>query len=223
MISIFVPTSGRPEMFRDMLKSLRDTTFGYDVEVVAVIDDDLKALFWAHEYNVDTIDYSQTRRGALNAWNIGLQLSQGEVLVPAGDDQLFHKNWLKYALESHQDRLGGSGVVGMNDLAYDGNKQLATMFLFDSTYCREVMGGIFAPPCYRYYCVDSEWNEKAKMLGKFYWDDRSIVEHLHSAHGKRPLDALDLEKQYAGWMEVDNRTFENRKSRGFPIEWESFI
>lgn len=222
MISIFVPTSGRPAMFREMLKSLRDTTFGYDIEVVAVIDDDLEAAEIAYEYSVDVLDYSNNRRGALNAWNIGLQLSSGEVFVPAGDDQLFHKNWLKYALESLQDRLGGSGVVGMNDLAYNGNTQLATMFLFDRDYCREVMGGIFAPPCYRYYCVDSEWNEKAKMLGKFYWDDRSIVEHLHSAHGKRPVDATDSYKEDK-WMEEDNRVFLDRKSRGFPVEWESLI
>jgi hypothetical protein len=110
----------------------------------------------------------------------------------------------------------------MNDLAYDGNKQLATMFLFDIDYCREVMGGIFAPPCYQYYCVDSEWNEKAKMLDKFYWDDRSIVEHLHSAHNKRPVDATDSYKEDK-WMEVDNKVFEERKSRGFPIEWEPLI
>lgn len=222
MISVFVPTSGRPEMFRDMLKSLRDTTLGYDIEVVAVIDDDLEAAEIAYEYNVDVIDYSNTRRGALNAWNLGLQLSSGEVLIPAGDDQLFHKNWLKYALESHQDRLGGFGVVGMNDLAYNGNTQLATMFLFDREYCTVAMGGIFAPPCYHYYCVDSEWNEKAKMLGKFYWDDRSIVEHLHSAHGKRPIDTTDSYKEDK-WMEEDNRMFQHRKLEGFPITWESLI
>lgn len=222
MISIFVPTSGRPAMFGAMLKSLRETTVGYEVEIVAVIDDDLKALFWAHEYNVDIIDYSQTRRGALNAWNLGLQLSTGDVLVPAGDDQLFHPDWLRYALESHQNALGGSGVVGMNDLAYDGNTQVATMFLFDREYCKTHMGGIFAPPCYHYYCIDSEWNEKAKMLGKYIWDNRSIVEHLHSAHLKRPVDTTDSYKEDK-WMEEDNRMFQNRKLEGFPITWESLI
>jgi glycosyltransferase involved in cell wall biosynthesis len=209
MISIFVPTSGRPAYFRDMLKSLGETAFGYDVEVVAVIDADMGAFDIAHEYNVHVIDYSPTRRGALNAWNIGLQLSSGDWLVPAGDDQIFHKNWLKYAIESFNEKLDGYGVLGMNDLAYDGNTQLATMWMFDRKYCQEHMGGIFAPPCYHYYCIDSGCKD-------------AKVEHIHSSHGKRPVDTTDGYKEDR-WMEEDNKTFEDRKARGFPVEWEPII
>lgn len=157
----------------------------------------------------------------MNAWNRALKLSTGDVLVPAGDDQIFHPNWIEYALESHREKLNGYGVVGMNDLAYDGNTQLATMLLFDRKYCKEVMGGVLCPPVYKYYCVDSEWNEKAKKHGAFFWDERAKVEHLHSAHNKRPVDSIDLEKQ--GWMEEDNKTFEERKAQGFPITWEPII
>lgn len=222
MISIFVPTSGRPTYFRDMLKSLRETTFGYDVEVVAVIDADDEALRYAYDYCVDWIDYSPTRRGALNAWNIGLQLSSGDWFVPAGDDQIFHKDWLKYAVEAFDNELGGYGVLGMNDGAYNGNLQVATMFMFDRDYCKEHMGGIFAPPCYHYYCIDSEWNEKAKMLNRFYWEERSVVEHIHSAHGKRPIDTTDGFKEEK-WMEEDNRMFQHRKLEGFPVTWQAII
>lgn len=222
MISIFVATHGRPKMFREMLRSLRETTFGYEVEVVAVIDDDLDALEYAYEFGVETMDYSREKRGALNAWNVGLQLSEGEILVPTGDDHLFHKNWLKYALESFQDHLQNYGVLGMNDLAYNGNTQVATMWLFSRDYCKEVMGGIFAPPCYRYYCVDLEWNEKAKDLGYFYWDERSVIEHLHSAHNKRPVDATDLLKEQE-WILQDNKVFQDRWARSFPVEWEAII
>lgn len=221
MISIFIATSGRPGMFRDMLQSLRDTTQGYDVEVVAVIDDDFLAYTHALDYQVEVIDYSHTRRGALNAWNLGLQLSNGQHFVPAGDDQLFHQGWLGYALDAHRTRVDGFGVVGMNDLAYK-PPQVATMWLFDRKFCKEVMGGIFAPPCYKYYNIDSEWNEKAKTLGKFYWCEESKVEHLHSAHGKRPVDATDALKDES-WMERDRIVFEDRQARGFPIEWESLI
>jgi glycosyltransferase involved in cell wall biosynthesis len=223
MISIFVPTSGRPAHFRDMLKSLRETTFGYDIEVIAVVDADYESFEIAHDFYCDLVDYSPERRGALNSWNTGLELSQGQLLIPAGDDQIFHKNWLKYAIESFQEQLDFYGVLGMNDGAYNGNTQVCTMWMFDRQYCKDHMGGIFAPPMYHYYCIDLEWNEKAKMLNRFYWDERSVVEHLHSAHGKRPVDLLDLEKQDAGWMEEDNRTFEQRKAEGFPVTWNSII
>lgn len=222
MISIFVASMNRPQMLERMLQSLHETVQGYVLQVVAMIDVDRVSVDVALKYGC-LVNFTDFKRGALAAWNEGLMHCAGDILIPAGDDQVFHPNWLELALESHQNKLGGYGVVGMNDLAYNGNTQVATMWLFDRKYCQDAMGGIFAPPVYRYYCVDSEWNEKAKMLGRFYWDERSKVEHLHSAHGKRPVDDLDKEKMDAHWMELDNRTFEDRKSRGFPIEWESLI
>lgn len=223
MISILLPTCFRPALLREMLKSLRDTTQGYELEVIAVIDSDYESINIANLYKVDTIDFSETRRGALRCWNLALALSSGNIIVPCGDDQLFHKGWLEYALESHKEKLGSYGVVGMNDLAYDGNTQVATMFIFDRNYCKEQMGGIFAPPIFHYYCVDSFWNEKAKMLGKFWWEEKSIVEHIHSAHGKRPIDDLDKEKMDAGWMELDNKTLEVYRKRQFPVTWDAVI
>jgi glycosyltransferase involved in cell wall biosynthesis len=222
VISILLPTYHRPSMLREMLKSLRHNTAGHDIEVIAVIDDDNESQEIATLYEVDVIDYSSSKRGALWAWNRALHLSDGDILVPCGDDQIFYANWLDYALESHRKRCNGYGVVGMNDLAYNGNTQVATMFLFDRKYCKDVMGGIFAPPMYEYLCVDLEWNEKAKMLGHFCWDERSIIEHLHSAHGKRPIDELDLVKN-EGMVERDTATYNDRKARGFPIEWEPVI
>lgn len=229
-VSVLVPSAGRPDLLKDMLFTLQTSTNWargeHDVEVVLVVDEDEKSLKVAERsfsFDGKILDWSPKKRGALWAWNRALQLSTGDILVPSGDDQTFHGNWLEYALESHQTKLRGYGVVGMNDLAYNGDLQVATMFLFDRKYCKEQMGGIFAPPMYRYYCIDLEWNEKAKVLGKFYWDSRSIVEHVHSAHGKRPIDDLDREKMDAGWMEEDNKTYQERKSQGFPVTWTPII
>lgn len=223
MISFVIASCYRPDMFRSMLDSLFATTQGHEIETIAIVDEDEKTMEIAIDYELDVLDFRKTRTGAINSWNRGLWLSDGDIIVPAGDDQVFHPGWLDYALESHQNRLQGYGVVGMNDLAYDGNKQIATMLLFDRKYCKEVMGGVICPPVYNYYCVDSEWNAKAKMLNKFYWDERARVEHLHSAHNKRPHDMLDAEKENAGWMEIDNNIFEHRKAEGFPITWQSMI
>lgn len=222
MISIFIATSGRAEMFANMLGSLYETTQGHEIEVVAVIDADYQAYEYAYKYCVNVVDCSRTRRGALWAWNRGLQLSSGNIIVPAGDDQVFHPDWLDCALESFNKELGGYGVLGMNDGAYDGNTQVATMWMFDRAYCKEQMGGIFAPPVYKYFCIDLEWNEKAKMLNRFYWEERSVVEHLHSAHGKRLVDDTDKLKDES-WMEEDNKTFEERKAQGFPVTWTQLI
>lgn len=223
MISILLPTCFRPNHLREMLRTLRTTTQGYDLEIISVVDEDNESREILEFYDADVIDFSPVKRGALWSWNRALQLSDGDIIVPAGDDQVFHPYWLDHALESHNTKLKGYGVVGMNDLAYNGDTQVATMFLFDRKYCKEQMGGVFAPPMYHYYCIDSEWNEKAKILGIFFWDERSIVEHLHSAHGKRSIDLHDQFKMDRNWMELDNMIFENRKKNGFPVVWESII
>ena len=221
MISIILPTCHRPALLSKMLESLKQTTQGFEVSVIAVVDEDEESRDIALEFGC-FVNFSKTRRGALVCWNLALKAA-GDIIVPAGDDQVFREGWLEYALESHTEKLAGYGVVGMNDLAYDGNTQLATMFLFDRKYCKEQMGGIFAPPMYNYYCIDSEWNAKAKILDKFFWDERSIVEHLHVAHGKREKDQHDIAKEENNWMEIDNKIFEERKSHGFPITWELVI
>lgn len=223
-VSILLPTCGtRLELLDKMLHSLDDTVARNRYEVIAVVDESRDAVRLCMAYEVDVLDFSHTRRGALWAWNRALRLSDAPIIVPCGDDQVFHDGWLDFALESHHEKLNDSGVVGMNDLAYDGNKQVSTMFLFDRNFCKEAMGGIFAPPMLKYYCVDLWWNDKAKMLDKFYWDERSIVEHIHSAHGKRPLDSLDQEKMDAGWMEEDNKMYTKAKELGLPVTWKPII
>ena len=205
-----------------MLESLKTTTQGFELEVIALIDDDNESVKIALGFGC-LVNPSNVKRGAIDCWNIGLKMCHGDLIVPAGDDQIFHDNWLKYAIESHIEKLNSSGVVGMNDLAYNGNTQLATMILFDRQYCKDHMGGVIAPPVYNYYCVDSEINAKAKSLNKFYWDERSIIEHLHPAFGKREPDEHDKYREEKNFMELDNKIFDDRKSRGFPIEWDGLI
>lgn len=223
MISIIIPTCERPEMLENMLKSIDLTTSRNEREVIVIIDGDYDSAHVAVGHGCNVIDFSQDKRGALFCWNRGLQLSSGDMICQSGDDQVFHDGWLGYALESHAGQLGGYGVVGMNDLAYDGNTQLATMVIFDRKFCKDHLGGVIAPPVYNYYCVDSEINAKAKLLGKFYWDKRAIAEHLHCAHGKRPLDAHDQERLDKNYEAIDGKIFEERKALGFPITWEPVI
>lgn len=223
MISIIVPTCKRPAMLNAMLHTLKETTQGYEIETVVIVDDDIVSANIAMEHKCHIVEHSSVRRGALYCWNRGLQLCSGDLIIPAGDDQIFHEDWLKYAIESHREHLGGYGVVGMNDLAYNGNTQLATMFMFDRQFCKDYLGGVIAPPVYLYYCVDSEINAIAKELNKFYWDERSKVEHLHSAHGKRKVDNHDLERLSANMAEIDNKLFEERKAEGFPKSWKAVI
>ena len=115
MISVFVATSGRSKMFKDMLGSLIQTVHsGWELEICCVIDADYEAWDIARNLGLP-VWFSPQRRGALQAWNDALTMTNGDFLVPAGDDQIFHPGWLEYALESHRDRLGRYGMVGDRD------------------------------------------------------------------------------------------------------------
>lgn len=222
MISIILPTCHRPNVLRNMLNSFKETTRGYDVEVIAMIDDDKESANIAVDYGC-FLDYSKSRRNVLYLWNEGLRLCSGDLIHPAMDDLIYHEDWLKYGLESHAEKLGSCGVIGFNDLAYNGNTQVATQFMFDREYCRKYMGGVIAPPVYNYLWIDVEINERAKMAGKFYWDERAIVEHRHSAHGKREYDEHDEWKDKNQIAQKDKEIFEDRRARGFPLEWTPMI
>lgn len=222
MISVILPTCKRPESLRKMLDSLVATTNGYEVEIIALIDDDPESVWIASDYDC-ILSYSKQRRSVLSLWNKGLQMSRGDLIHPAMDDLIYHENWLKYGLESHREKLGGCGVVGFNDMAYDGNKQVATQFMFDRNYCKDYMGGVIAPPVYKYLWIDVEINERAKLANKFFWDSRAVVEHAHSAHGKRPYDAHDQWKDESGLYASDGAIYRERKAQGFPVTWISLI
>jgi len=221
-VSVILPTCKRPTILKTMLDSLVATTHDYDIETIVLIDDDLESCQIALDYGC-IVDYSDYRRNVLSLWNKGLKLSTGDMIHPSMDDLIYHENWLRYGLESHAEKLGRCGVVGFNDLAYDGNLQVATQFMFDRRYCKEYMGGVIAPPVYEYLCVDAEINETAKLFNKFYWDKRAIVEHVHSAHGKRPYDVHDKWKDENSLAMYDGIVYEARKANGFPVVWEPII
>ena len=221
-LSVILPTCKRPMILKRMLDSLISTTHGYDIEIIALIDNDLKSSQIAMERGC-ILDYSDERRNVLSLWNKGLTMCTGDMIHPAMDDLIYHENWLDYGLASHDDKLSGCGVIGFNDLAYNGNTQVATQFMFDREYCKRYMGGVIAPLEYEYLWIDVEINEVAKMAGRFYWDERAIVEHTHSAHGKRDYDSHDYYKDNEGLAEKDRIIYERRKASNFPVWWEHLI
>jgi glycosyltransferase involved in cell wall biosynthesis len=232
MISVILPSMNRMELLGQAVDSLFITTLGHDIELIIIIDEDMDSYElatthlrdkWNQQAKSFTVLFNKIRRGALSAWNEGLALSTGDILFPYGDDSLCHAGWLDYALETHRDKLDNYGCVGLNDGAYDGNKQVMTTLLFDRQFCKNEFGGVIAIPSYHYYCVDLELNERAKRVNKLIWDDRATVEHIHSAHGKRPIDSTDQYKMDSGWMEADNILFELRKEQGFPNDFKSVI
>lgn len=236
LTSILLPTYNRPAMLRECLEAVVATSGENPLEIVVVVDESHEAhavaghmlSLWAREPNRHfTLSYNLHRVGALKAWNQALALSRGEMLFPLGDDGLCHPGWLDYALAMHRDQLQGYGCVGLNDKMnlpmVNGAPIVQTHLLFDRKFCKDHFGGVVAFECYKYLWVDVELNERAKRIGKLAYCEASVVEHRHSAAGKRPMDAIDQEKVSANWHELDGQLFRQRLAAGFPDDFPAVI
>lgn len=223
LTSILISSLGRPILF-DALNSLRKTTYGHEVEVILVQDILEPTVFkLLEQFDRYIVDYSKYQRGALASWNRALKLSTGDMIFPVGDDQKFHPEWLTRALKYHAEHLGGYGMVAMNDLNFDGEKQLGTTVMYDRQFCKDVLGGVAAFPVYNYFYIDNELNERAKKVGKYGWCKDAVVEHIHWSNGKRPSDIIDQSRNSSNYMELDRAIFEQRKAQGFPNNFEPVI
>jgi len=225
LTSILLPTMNRHDLLLNALKSLINNTQGHALEVILVVDCDWRSVMDAHDllrqHGIQhLLDYSPTPRGAINGWNLALSKSHGEMLFDAGDDALFYPKWLDYALAAHE-RLGGYGMVGLNDLMHP-QGSFSTTNIWDRKFTIEVLGGVAAFPCYRYYNVDCELVERAKRAGKWVSCPESIVEHVHAANNKRPVD--DTDRSHMDAFVEDNALWERRKNMpAFPNDFEAIL
>lgn len=227
LTSILFTTVNRKESAIQTLQSVYDTKGDNPVEYVAICDQDrptfeaVRDWLYGHAWPDFQFVFNEKRTGAANAWNKAASMCVGDYLFPLGDDQTCYPGWLDQAIAMSE--LTGA-CIGLNDLMHApvGDMPVVCTTLFYSRqFCVSNFGGVAAIPHYKYLCVDLELNERAKRVGKLIWLPNAIVEHRHSANGKRPFDALDEEKVFIG--ESDMQLFESRKAAGFPDDFPACV
>ena len=80
---------------------------------------------------------------------------------------------------------GGPGLVYGNDLLQ--GEKMPTAVALTSDIVQTL--GYMAPPALVHLCVDLVWLEWGKGLGRITYLDDLIIEHMHPANGKAPMDA----------------------------------
>jgi glycosyltransferase involved in cell wall biosynthesis len=189
-----------------------------EVECIPVIDEDYDSVTAVRHIAPEYI-FNETRQGAINCWNMGLAKARGDFIVFAGDDLWFTDGWLAHSLRAHET-LGDYGLIGFNDKHYDGNV-LATHYIADRKFIKEVLGGRIAFPMFRFYCNDTVANTMAKNAGKYVWCQEAVVRHDHTSNGRREADSLDAEN--TGVLGEDIESYYAWVKRGAKIEWESVL
>lgn len=194
MISILVPTFGRPDRLRSVATNALDNT-DTDCEVVFIVeadDDDTMRAAFALDDELPEVRcvVNERSRNYAGACNTGYHRTTGEWLFCGADDLRFHPGWDRAAL-----RAGGL-VVGTNDLLnpFVLGGTHATHYLVARSYLDDPGGvadgghGSFLNEIFRHNYTDTEFIDTARFRGVFKPCLESVVEHMHFCNGKAVMD-----------------------------------
>lgn len=215
--SLLLPSAYRARQLRRALSVAYDST-DHPIEVcVSVVSDDYDSQNATRNYPIvlDVRSTDEYQRGAVYAWNKLLQRASGDVIALWADDLMPDYDWLHHAL-AELVRIGGHGLIGLNDLSSDGN-EYAAHWLADRAFVMNELGGVMYPAVYKSWWCDREVTDRARDAGMYRWARRAIVEHANYTFGKSAVDRTYREAQPN--YEADRLTYEARKLAGFPLDW----
>lgn len=201
MISLLVPSRGRPENIDRLWASVMRTAT-VDWELVVRLDDDD---FHLHDYDGGlprTRWLTGPRILMSELWNDCWSAAAGDVFWHGGDDVTFNTTgWDRMVLDAFP--ADGIAFVHGDDLGGKGD-QLGTHGFVTRAWTDKV--GTFTPPYF-----SSDWNDKwlndvADALGRRVFLPGMVTEHHHPAFGKAEWDATHNERVVRHWADdVDGK------------------
>lgn len=229
-VAVIIPTKERTEQAIACVQQLLTTAPA--IEVWLMCDGDSKTYMIAGAtFQKDQRVHAHLRQqscGPVQLWNFGaiyasldgvLGGKNADAFVLGADDLWFNPGWLEAALQKLES-IGGSGLVGFNDLHQNG-AQLATHFLVTRDYCVERWGGVFVCPHYYSQYLDLEATIRAQQDGQFVYAPAAIVEHRHPGWGTARYDVTyAIGTRHAP---SDAAIFERRRAAGFPNDYPAVL
>jgi hypothetical protein len=207
MISLCVPTRGRPARFRDMLGSARRTT-RTPFEVCAWMDDDddTASLYPKDSY----VHYGSGPRPYIDGslctsalWNRAWEMASGDIAMMASDDILFHTPGWDVAVEEAFAEVPDRILMVYAD---DGTKRKAPVSPFIHRRWIEAVG--FTPPDFQGWYADNWVWTLAAELGRVRFLKLIRIAHFQ----KKGSDATYRDGEKArdavgGWRGMRDRFF----------------
>jgi len=180
-IVILVPSRGRPKRCRDMVNSVKATSEAY-VRVIAIVDADDPTL---SEYarKLDDLIVLPERLGYTGSLNaIAREVWDEYTIVGAfGDDVLFRTPYWDRAVEQ---ALTTPGIAYGDDQVHAQGHPTAVWM---SSAIAKELGWLALPASYHLW-VDDAWKALGQATDTLRYLPSVIVEHVHPAVGKAPMD-----------------------------------
>ncbi len=227
MISICLPTRGRPGRFAEMYHSALETATG-PVEVVAVFDDDDGTRF---DYPEGPTYITAHNRKQSDLWNVAWEHATGDLAHMSADDRT--PGWDTAVEQAFTRWKPPIGMVYVNDLDAristkpfigqthrhaQGGRYVFACNPFVSREWIAALGGFFTPPYYRSWEADTWIYQLAEGISRGVYLHDVVIEHLHPMNGKAEVDATydrgvwdKPALQRAGWRRTKLGAGERKK------------
>lgn len=192
MISICVPTRGRPERLRTMISSAISTAQSpNDLEFLVYRDDD--------DLSMEKFEFKQTtvltgpRSSVSKMTNICFANSRGDLIMYAADDIIFRTpGWDKLIQECRNSRPKAAFLVYGNDLSLNA-KSIATHG-FVSREFANINGFLLTEKFEADFC--DTWNTQiARLSRSLIYLPSMVIEHMHPSWGKSTVDSTYLDRK----------------------------
>lgn len=185
MISVLVPSRGRPDRFGQMRESLYGTALG-DPELVLVLDgDDPMKDHYPSDVHTVFVPPDSMKQSAL--WNVAWDNATGDFAMMGADDMLFKTlGWdskVEKAFELWPDRIGMVYTAG----GFEDRPE----FPIVSRQWTDIVG-YFTPPHFCSWFADRWLWEIAATIGRRQFVEDVQMRHLHPDHGDAEVDETYL-------------------------------
>lgn len=186
MISILLPSRGRPAEFKRMWESAIETGVG-ELEFVVYRDKD-DAATYEYPPHVQVIDGERIVLSQM--WNECAKLAKGDILMHAGDDIVFRTEGWDKMVEDEFAKYADRILFVHGDDDFHGDK-----FGTHGFVSREWMDvlGYFVPPYFSSDFNDTWLNDVANMIQRREYVP-ILTEHMHWTFNKGPLDETHRER-----------------------------
>jgi len=216
---MIVPSRGRPHAVAELWEAWRETTLG-ETDLLVAIDDDDPALPEYRELvqreHIPTLVGPRRRLGpTLNHVAAMLAVQPYSTLGFMGDDHRPRTiGWDKRFAECLS---GGTGICYGNDLLQ--GERMPTAVAMTADIVRQL--GYMCPPSLTHLCLDVCWLEWGRGLGRLTYLGDVVLEHMHPAAGKAPLDEGYVEVNSQAMIARDGAAWlEYRESGGLAADIE---
>lgn len=214
MISVLLPSRGRPEGLLRMLDSLyRNATHRRFVEVLVRTDEDDPKRFEYLQIHDHPVNFINGPRALLSeCWNECAKYARGEILLHAGDDITFDTpGWdqlVRDTFAQYPDRI----LFAYGDDLGPNGRTFGTHGFVHRRWVETV--GYFLPPLFSSDWNDVWLNEVAENLGRKVFVEGLVMEHWHYIFGKSERDVTHAEREERGEADdvvaIYNRTGKER-------------